>query len=293
MPLVIAALLALAATASLVTALAFMSRDSSAGRRSGQGASRVVEIRCAAVMRPGMERVAAAFTDETGIPVSFQFGGSGMLLAGLQIRRGGDFFIAADPWYIDEADKAGLVSKRDRLATVRPVIAVRAGNPAGIQRLGDLLAPERRFGLADASTAAISRAVREHLDAVQSDAAPTDSMPSWKNLEDDAAVIRTSVTELMTDLAIGAIDAAIVWDVLARQVDDIDAVMIPGFSAREHWIECAWLRPVPAGGGEVATESTASARVFLNFLTDPDRGGRILRGAMYDVTLAPRNEGRP
>ena len=96
-------------------------------------------VYCAAGLKPPVAKIIAAYGAEIGVSVETQYGGSGTLLASLQMASVADLYLAADESYIATAREKGLVAESIAVATMRAVIAVPKGNPKGIRTIKDLL----------------------------------------------------------------------------------------------------------------------------------------------------------
>jgi molybdenum ABC transporter molybdate-binding protein len=217
-------------------------------------------VYCAAGIRKPLEAVAAAFEAECGLPVSFQFGGSSTLLSQLRVAKSGDLFIAADAETMATAKGLDLTREVLPFATLTPVVGVRTGNPKAVARFEDLLRPEIRLALTNPETASIGKTVR---------AAAGDR---WETLSQKAAVMKPTVTEGAADLALGAVDAAILWDALPGQFSGIEAVHLPELDAK----------PETASAGVLASSmQAAEALKFARFLAAPEKGGALLKAAGF------------
>src|SRR5947209_2241041 len=86
-------------------------------------------IYCAANLRVPMEKIAADFQSQTGIEISAQYAGSQTMLTDADVSRRGDLFLPADDSYIEIARSKQLIDREFPLATMRPVVAVKRGNP--------------------------------------------------------------------------------------------------------------------------------------------------------------------
>src|SRR5205085_1586162 len=102
----------------------------------------------------------------SGYRLAVSTDGSGALLGRLKIDPGSaDVFIAAEQGFMNEAVRLGLVEKSVPFATMRPLVAVRPGNPKNIAALPDLLRDDVRVSLADPDAAAIGVVARRLLTA--------------------------------------------------------------------------------------------------------------------------------
>jgi molybdate transport system substrate-binding protein len=124
---------------------------------SGCGKPRTdsINVYAAASTREALERIAADFQAETGIPVELNFGPSSDLAR--QIEQGGraDLFLSADEAWADHVADKGLVAERRDLLTNRLVVVVPRDSSLSLKDLPDLTRPEiRRLALAGAAVPA-------------------------------------------------------------------------------------------------------------------------------------------
>lgn len=207
---------------------------------------------CGAGLRPPAEEAIELFQRRYGVMVEADYAGSNMLLGRLKVSRQGDVFLPGDAFYVTEAEKEGLVADSADVAWFVPAIMVPKGNPRRIAGVADLAKPGIRLGVADERAAALGRITPDIFRA--NGVAPED-------VERNTAVTHVTVPELAQAVALGHVDAAIVWRPVAMQYpDSADIVDIP----RENNV----LSPVAA-----AVLTTASlpeeARQFVEFLAGP------------------------
>ena len=246
-PMVLVMLGSLLLVALLVAAL---------GRLRSQPAHHIppLLLYCAAGVKAPIDEIARRYTDEYGIPIDIQYGGSGTLLGQIEINPLGDLYLAADDSYIPLGRDKGLLAESIPLATQRPVIAVAQGNPRNIQSLDDLLDPSIAFGLANPEAAAIGRITRETLRP----------LGKWEAIERACKVFKPTVTDLVTDIKVGSVDAAILWDCNAFQAAGVEAIEVPEFADASRAIEIALL---------TASRTPQVALHFARYLAAEDRGG--------------------
>jgi molybdate transport system substrate-binding protein len=215
---------------------------------------------CAAGLRKPLESIAAAFSSESGVAVQFQFGGSGTLFSQIRLSRTGDLFIAADEATMAAAQNAGLTREVLPFALQVPVIAVRAGNPRGIASFEDLFHPSVRLALANPEAASIGKTIR------------TAAGSRWEALRTNATVMKPTVTEIASDLSLGTVDAAVIWEPLIAQFHGLEAVHVPELTDRAE----------PATAAILASSSHPELALrFARFLADARKGGAILARAGY------------
>ncbi len=220
-----------------------------------------VAVLCAASLRPPVEEAAREFQAAGEGTVVLQFGGSQSLLSTLALTHRGDVFLPADRSYLDPARAKGLVTDEIPLAAMTAVLAVAKGNPKGISTLADLEKGGVRLVLANPELAAIGKLTAAAL--------PPDV---WKRLLGRAVAVKPNVSDAAGDVALGAADVAIVWDVVAAQNGSLQSVPLPE------------LAPVTADVvGAVARHSQQPERAaaFLRWLASPDHGGPIFRRLGY------------
>lgn len=213
MPLALGSLLLLA---GLVAALAI--RD---GAHADREKPLVVYV--AASLRPVMELVAKDYEANTGRRVSLRFGASEDLLSRVEFPSPADpadAFLPADDSYIRLAEKKGLIADAVPLSFMRAVVLL---PPTTKQRRSvsdwrDLIRPGMRVSVAN-EAAAIGKLVRSRLVATG----------NWKELEPNVRGAGT-VTESANATPVGAVDAAVVWDAVARNYPAQVALDLPEFA---------------------------------------------------------------
>lgn len=222
----------------------------------GQDAPLVVY--CAAGMKLPVEAAAKAYAQESfGRPVHLQYGGSGTLLSNLRVAKQGDLFVAADRTYIELARQQDLVAESIPVAQMRPVVAVRRGNPRSIATLDDLLRDDVKLALANPEAASVGKITKSLL----SDAG------YWDRINDAVKVFKPTVTDVANDVLLGAVDAAIIWDATARQYpDELEIVSLPVFEDDRASNEVTL-------GILKSCRQPAAALHFARYLQAPEKGG--------------------
>jgi len=216
-------------------------------------------VYCAAGLKKPVEAVAEQYRQESGVEVRLQFGGSGTLLSALRVAKQGDLFIAADDGSVADARKAEVAREVLPLAIQRPVIAVRAGNPKNIHTISDLLRDDVKVALANPEAASISRVSKATLGE------------TWEKLAAHAAVMKPTVSEIASDLSLGAVDAAVVWDSIVGQFK-LEAVAVPGLSDRKENASACVLN---------FTTQHAAALRFARYLAAPEKGGVAFKASGF------------
>ncbi len=231
----------LAVAAALIGALVSMGTP--------KGGPPPLELLCAAVFRPAMERIADDYELEHGVGINVQYAGSGTLLGSIELSGRGDLYMPADQSFLDTARSKGLVSDRTPVIALTPVLGVPEGNPDSITSLEDLTRAGLRLGLADPNAASIGRISRRAL----RDAG------LWDRIQPGLKVFKPTVSEIATDLILGAIDATILWDQTAASIDSIEGV---------HVAELDQYRSVAAIGLLSSSHNESEARRFTAFVAE-------------------------
>ncbi len=173
---------------------------------------------CGAGLRPAVSEIVESFEDETGIHIRTNYGASNILLGQIKVNREGDLFMPGDEIYVQEAMKDDLVLESHSVTVFIPVIMVQKGNPHNIQHLDDLSKPGVKLGIADERAAAIGRItwlIYEKNDI------------SRELIEDNIVFDSVTVHELVTGITLGHVDAAIVWEPVARGQEEAEVIEIP------------------------------------------------------------------
>lgn len=168
---------------------------------------------CAAGIRQPIEAIIADYqeyyeqTHGRRVHIEVQYGGSGTLLSQLRVVRNADLYLAGDESYLHRGREQGVVAEIIPLAFMRPVIALADGKEGSIQSLQDLIDGDHRYGIGTPDGPAIGQATKNALER----------MGHWPAFERNAAVTKPTVSDLAMDVQLGAVDAAIVFDTVARQ----------------------------------------------------------------------------
>lgn len=201
---------------------------------TGGAGQPTITIACAAVMRSPIEEIVAAYQTEKNVVVETRFGGSNTLLSELQIARVGDVFIAADSSYTDQTHQLGLSGPGQPLAMVTPVILVREDGPASLQVIEDLANGDYRVAMANPQTAAIGRNTEKVLE----------SMGLWESIQQNVqarGVLLLNVNAVANAVALGSVDAGIVWDATAKLHRDLRVIRDERWRAGRGTVEIAVL----------------------------------------------------
>lgn len=204
-------------------------------------------VHCAAGLRVPMSEVVDAYEEEFGVKVHLHFGGSGALASQLQVA-GGDLFVPADESYLRTADAQGLLVEEFRLVKQSAGLVVARGNPLGILSLRDLGREGVRVSMAGRSAS-----VGRHAWGV------LDEVGLLEQMEGNVVVTKPTVNQVIEDVATGAVDVCVAWDLAAMNFEGVEWVSVPEFESRPQW----------AGVGILQTsQEVERARHFVDYLRE-------------------------
>jgi len=240
--------------------------------RRGIAGGRTLRLYCAAAAQKPVAEVIRDYQNAHKVAVEATFGGSGEQLALIRAAGGaGDLYLAADALSMDIAVKAGLVAETIPVAELRPVLVVNKKTQTALRAQGkpvtaaaDLLRPDLKVILANAENTSIGQLTRKVLE------------PSglWAKLEerrkDGTAQLSTAVTvtNVASTVAIGEGYVGVVWDAIAAQYPDLEAVHAPEFKG---------VTEVMSVGVLVGSKQPTPALQFARYLTARDKGLEAMR----------------
>jgi len=224
--------------------------------------ARTLTVFCGAGIRPPMEDIRTRFETKHNCTLRINYEGSGTSLAKLQAGMPADLYIPGDVWWVKKAQGRGLIDTHKVAAWFVPVIAVQKGNPKGITGLADLARTDVKVGLGKAEACAVGGVARDVLAA---------GGLTGRVTPDFEAV---TVNRLANHVKLKALDAAIIWDAVARQYpDDIDIVTFPDGD----------FHAVPFAVGVLKrTRNRDLAVAFADFAAS-DAGAEVFRAHHYRV----------
>lgn len=224
-------------------------------------------VQCAASQRGPVAEIAAAFEAESGHRVEVRYGASETILANMSVTGQGDVFLPADESYIEAARELGLVGESRLVARMTAVLIVPAGNRMNVRVWDDVFVKQLRLAQANPKATAIGRLTRERL---QGDG-------RWQALHARTVVEKGNVNDVANDVALGAVDAGIVWDVMGRMNPRLTVIPLAELEVVKARVAIAIVRTSPRA---------SLAEAFVRFLTDPERGGACFRRHGFDVVDA-------
>jgi molybdate transport system substrate-binding protein len=189
-----------------------------------------------------------------------------MLLSRIKLSRRGDLYMPGDKHYVDQAAEEGMIRTRKPVCYFVPTILVQKGNPKKIAGLGDLIRPGVKLGLGDTRACAIGRISKRIFEK---------NDICWADVEKNLSFQSLTVNELGMQIQAKSLDAAIVWDAIARYyAAHGQEVVIP---TRQNIISTVEV------GVLDFTQNEETARKFVDFAAS-ERGRAIFKKHNYRVT---------
>lgn len=242
--------------------LAAMLAVTGCGRRSeGQGAPEEVLVLCGGTMRGVIEAAMARYRTVSQDRVVATYGDSAEMCSQLQNTGRGDLYISHDP-FMPWAEKRGLIVEWATVAYLDNVLAVPRGNPGNIREVRDLARPGLRVGAGDQRYSTSGIMVKEMLARVDYGA----------GVQSNIVHESKSHNERITSIALGALDAGIVWAPVARQsTNKVEALPLPADAVDAITSATYGLSDLRNVGFTVGLtkpgEHNAAARRFYEYLT--------------------------
>lgn len=237
-----------------------------------------VTLFAAAALRPVVEHVIQQYQAETGRRIHVQWGGSNTLLSQIQLGAQADLYLAGDTSFIDLAQRRNLVRERLAIASMQAVLVVPPANPAAVTSLDDLLRPDLRISIANPDQAAVGAVLRTAIGTAAF------SELELKIRTRGGGVFKPTEPDVAADVALGTVDAGVVWNVTALNNDKLRIISEPRLQNARAEVHIA-----------VCTASTrpAAALHFARYLAAADRGITRFQNAGFQTAPADPWADRP
>ncbi|MDD1729018.1 MAG: molybdate ABC transporter substrate-binding protein [Methanospirillum sp.] len=213
-------------------------------------------IYAGAGLKKAVQEIGSSFTNETGIPVVYNFQGSGALLTQMDITRKGDVLIAGGSDAFQKAEDKGLVGEPQYLAYHVPIVTVQKGNPKNITSIEDFANSGLKIGLGDVKATAIGLT--------------GDNLFKDLGIADDVeknVVVRTStINELVSAMNAGSIDASLLT---LDQINDKTMDTIPVKNVNDYVL-------VVSEGTTTFSKQPENAQKFVDY-TASDAGKAVFK----------------
>ena len=230
----------------------------------------VVELRAyvGSASGPAVEEVARRFTEETGIALVIEQGGSGAMLSKLQLARRGDIYLPGSSDYMIKAEQQQLIDP-DTVKTVAylvPAINVPVGNPKGIHGLEDLARSGIKVGIADPYSVCVGAyavEIVEHAGLAEA-------------IRGNVVTHAHSCSATANLVALGSVDAILGWQVFGEWYPErIESISLPPDAIPR-------LGQIPVAVAS-CSENTGEAARFIEYMTG-STGREIFLQHGYVVT---------
>ena len=223
---------------------------------------RELEIYCAAGLQKPVEEIARQYEDEHGVKVMLNFGGSGQLLAKLEVA-GGDLYLPVDKSYVDLATERGLAAESFPVSRLTAGIIVAKGNPKNIKTLGDLARDDVKVVIAERS-AGVGKFTHVALEEAG----------LLETIENGIISKVGTVNEVALQVDLGVSDAGIVWDALMPQFKQSEFVKVAEFNKKPVQAAIAVLN---------SSKNKTEALAFARYLIAKDKGAEVFKNQGFDV----------
>ena len=224
-----------------------------------------LRLLCGAGLKPALDELLPAYTEETGIPIDPDYAGSGTLLARAAQDGIADLYLPGDMFYVEELQRlTGRVVGRIEIAYLRPCIIVAKGNPKKIASLQDFARQDVRVAVGNPRACQVGRLTAQLL-------AKAGLSAGTLNAKESLTVGELGLWVKMRD-----VDAAVVWDATAAALGAaVEVVPIPVDPAAISRVSLALLADA---------RDAEAARSFMHFCLGPRAQG-VLRRKGYCVDL--------
>ena len=177
-----------------------------------------LHIYSGAGLRNAVEEVARLYRTNTGNPVTIEYGGSGQMMARIQLTHSGDLFISGAMPYIDQLNHGGEVLSSHPIALHGAVLAINKSAAEKIKSFDDLAKPGIRIALGDAKAMALGRTaddILSHSDKQQA-------------IRANVVVHALTMSQLAIYVSSGDVDAAIIGHHdMIKYADKLTSLPIP------------------------------------------------------------------
>lgn len=221
---------------------------------------------CAAGLRVPAEQIVRDYSHRYGVSVRLQFGPSNTLLSQIEASQTGDLFLAPESSYAHLGRKKGLIEEVIPVASLRPVLAVPRGNPQQITGFETILEKRLRLAFPNPDQAACGKLARDCLEE-------SGLWPAVEELVRTQGVFKPTVADSASDVALGGVDAAVVWDAILPQYPSVEGLTEPVLNRNSTAAICV-LR--------FAKDPTAALH-FARYLAAKDRGLEVFRSLGYAI----------
>ncbi|BCV21661.1 molybdate ABC transporter substrate-binding protein [Moorella sp. Hama-1] len=219
--------------------------------KAGNAAGRSLVVYSGAGLKNPVEEIGAAFQAQTGLKLTYTFGGAAQLNNQILLSKQGDVYLPGDIAELKPVKEKDLVAWEKNVVYHIPVLAVPKGNPAGIHRLADLGRPGVKVALGDPQANPIGKLADQLL-----------QKHGLLETVNKNVVVRTpTANELVVYLSTRQADAAVIWEENYQGAKDkLEVVPVPELKD--------YVKTVPVAVLSCSQEK-ATARQLAEFFTSP------------------------
>jgi molybdate transport system substrate-binding protein len=226
--------------------------------------SQRVKLFAGAGLRPAVEPLVEAFRAETGIEVTPDYAGSGVLISRAKETADLDLFMPGDVHYVEKLhEQTGRVVEKTSVSYFVPVIIVHPDRAEQINELKDFFAPGVKAALGNPKACQVGRISGRIFQKDGLDAAALNE-----------PMLSLTVNELGVWVKTRAADASIVWDAIAANLGD--SVVVRQIPKEKNIISHVVV------GLMAGAPNAGKARRFVEFMTS-EKGKAILRAKGYRI----------
>jgi molybdate transport system substrate-binding protein len=182
----------------------------------------------AGLMKP-MEEMCRNFEEMNNVDIEVHYGSSGEIFGMLSMGQTCDVFIPGAAKYTMDGVKNGWIDQSSMIKVVKhvPVILVPAENPAGIERLEDLVRPGVKVAIGDPKAPAIGKVAKKILEKSN----------LWEPVQKNLVVLAPTCNQLLIYAALGQADATINWEDVSTWAEDKGKIRIIRIAPEQNLIK--------------------------------------------------------
>ncbi|QGP93942.1 Putative binding protein [Neomoorella glycerini] len=186
--------------------------------KADNAAGRSLLVYSGAGLKNPVEEIGAAFQAQSGLKLTYTFGGAAQLNNQILLTGQGDVYLPGDIAELKPVKEKNLVAWEKNVVYHLPVLAVPKGNPAGIRKLADLARPGVKVALGDPQANPIGKLADQLLQ----------KHGLLENVNKNVVVRTPTANELVVYLSTKQADAAVIWEENCQGAKDkLELVPVP------------------------------------------------------------------
>jgi len=176
-----------------------------------------VIVLCGGSTRAVLEEIIRRYKEVSDDVILATYGGSGDLCAQIQNTGRGDVYLCHDP-FMPWAEKKGMIAEWQPVGYMDVVIITAKNNPKNVTKIEDFGQPGLRLGLGN-KTRSSSGVIAYHM---------LEKLSNFEDIKKNVRVETKGHQQRCGDVAMGMLDASIVWKAVAVLFKDkLDIIPIP------------------------------------------------------------------